>query len=83
MAITLSSDYLYVVAMLKTTPLLVTIGLSLTIPVAVLGDFLRQRPTELQVLGGASLVLLSFIAIGFEDSNEDDEVQISYEGQES
>ncbi|CAE6471564.1 unnamed protein product [Rhizoctonia solani] len=34
MFITLSSDYIYVLAMLKTTPLVVTIGLSLTIPLA-------------------------------------------------
>lgn len=70
MVITLSSDYLYVLAMLKTTPLVVTIGLSLTIPVAVAGDFLKQRPTEAVVIGGALLVLLSFVAVGCEDSGE-------------
>lgn len=73
MFITLSSDYLYVLAMLKTTPLVVTVGLSLTIPVAVIGDFLRLRPTKAQVLMGASLVVLSFITIGLEDSKEKDE----------
>ncbi|KJA29129.1 hypothetical protein HYPSUDRAFT_32483 [Hypholoma sublateritium FD-334 SS-4] len=70
MAITLSSDYLYVLAMLKTTPLVVTIGLSLTIPVAVAGDFVKHRPTEAVVIGGALLVLLSFVAVGFEDSKD-------------
>lgn len=70
MAITFSSDYLYVLAMLKTTPLVVTIGLSLTIPVAVLGDFIRLRPTQAQVLVGALLVLVSFIAIGVENKEE-------------
>jgi len=70
MAITLSSDYLYVLAMLKTTPLVVTVGLSLTIPVAVLGDFIRLRPTQAQVLVGALLVLVSFIAIGVENKEE-------------
>jgi len=74
MAITLSSDYFYVLAMLKTTPLVVTIGLSLTIPVAVLGDFIRRRPTHTEVIIGALLVLCSFIAIGFEDSKEQVEV---------
>ncbi|KAF9478511.1 hypothetical protein BDN70DRAFT_879845 [Pholiota conissans] len=72
MAITLSSDYLYVLAMLKTTPLVVTIGLSLTIPVAVLGDFIRHRPAQIAVVGGAVLVLASFVAVGYEDSNEQD-----------
>lgn len=70
MAITLSSDYLYVLAMLKTTPLVVTIGLSLTIPVAVAGDFLRRRPTHGEVIAGAALVLLSFVAVGLDDSSE-------------
>ncbi|KAF8912768.1 hypothetical protein CPB84DRAFT_1833132 [Gymnopilus junonius] len=71
MAITLSSDYLYVLAMLKTTPLVVTIGLSLTIPVAVLGDFIRNKPIHGQVIVGALLVLCSFLAVGSEDSRED------------
>lgn len=68
MAITLSSDYLYVLAMLKTTPLVVTIGLSLTIPLAVLGDFIRKQLIHGQVILGAFLVLSSFFAVGFEDS---------------
>lgn len=73
MAITLSSDYIYVLAMLKTTPLVVTIGLSLTIPVAVLGDFLLSRPSKFQVIMGALLVLCSFVAIGFEDAEDQEE----------
>ncbi|KDR85102.1 hypothetical protein GALMADRAFT_233728 [Galerina marginata CBS 339.88] len=77
MAITLSSDYLYVIAMLKTTPLVVTIGLSLTIPVAVLGDFARHRPTHIQVIAGAILVLCSFVAVGFEDSKEQEAIPVS------
>ena len=70
MAITLSSDYFYVLAMLKTSPLVVTIGLSLTIPEAVVGDFLRHRPTHGEVIAGAVLVLLSFVAVGLENSKE-------------
>ncbi len=72
MAITLSSDYLYVLAMLKTTPLVVTVGISLTIPVAVLGDFILNIPVRAQVIVGATLVLLSFIAIGSDNSNSRD-----------
>lgn len=67
MAITLSSDYLYVLAMLKTTPLVVTVGLSLTIPIAVIGDFFLQRPTQIQVVLGAIFVFTSFVAIGVGD----------------
>jgi solute carrier family 35 protein F5 len=70
MAITLSSDYFYAIAMLKTTPLVVTVGLSLTIPVAVVGDFIRERPVHGIVILGAVLVVLSFIALGLEDSRE-------------
>jgi len=68
MAITLLSDYVYVIAMLKTTPLVVTIGLSLTMPLAVLGDIALQHPVKTQVVLGAALVLVSFVIIGLEDS---------------
>jgi solute carrier family 35 protein F5 len=68
MVITFTSDYIYVFAMLKTTPLVVTIGLSLTIPFAVVGDFLLNRPAHGQVVVGAVLVLLSFIVVGLDDA---------------
>ncbi|KAI0652199.1 hypothetical protein C8Q79DRAFT_1005424 [Trametes meyenii] len=73
MAITLSSDYIYVIAMLKTTPLVVTVGLSLTMPLAVLGDFLLGRPARAQVMVGALVVIFSFLALGLEDSRNSDE----------
>jgi solute carrier family 35, member F5 len=63
MAITLSSDYVYVLAMLKTTPLVVTIGLSLTMPLALLGDIGLHHPVKAQVILGAALVLVSFVVI--------------------
>lgn len=69
MFITLTSDYLYVLAMLKTTPLVVTVGLSLTIPLAVVGDLMLGRSTRGQVLVGAFLVLLSFVVVGIDDAN--------------
>ncbi|KAJ2928962.1 hypothetical protein H1R20_g8261, partial [Candolleomyces eurysporus] len=72
MSITLSSDYLYVLAMLKTTPLVVTVGLSLTIPFAVVGDFIRGRPSSTKIIFGALLVLISFIAIGFDNRDEEE-----------
>jgi len=73
MGITLSSDYIYVLAMLKTTPLVVTVGLSLTMPLAVLGDFILQRPAKFKVILGASIVLLSFVIVGWEDSKNEEE----------
>lgn len=68
MMITWSSDYIYVLAMLKTTPLVVTVGLSLTIPFAIIGDFILNIPTAPIAIIGAILVLMAFIAIGFENS---------------
>ena len=72
MVITLSSDFIYVFAMLKTTPLVVTVGLSLTIPVAVAGDFLLGRTVKLMSLFGAFLVLGSFVVVGLEDSKNEE-----------
>jgi len=69
MFITFTSDYFYVLSMLKTTPLVVTIGLTLTIPLAVLGDLLLGRSTHAQVLIGASLVVIGFVMVGLDDSN--------------
>jgi hypothetical protein len=69
MAITFSSDYIYVLAMLKTTPLVVTVGISLTIPCALLGDlFVADVNPRLQVAAGALLVVASFVVLGVEDS---------------
>ncbi|KAH9937148.1 uncharacterized protein B0H18DRAFT_969343 [Fomitopsis serialis] len=73
MAITLSSDFIYVLAMLKTTPLVVTVGLSLTMPLAVVGDFLLAKPAKAQVIVGAVVVLCSFVLVGLEDSRNDRE----------
>ncbi|KAJ7925896.1 hypothetical protein B0H13DRAFT_1973798 [Mycena leptocephala] len=60
-------DYLYVLAMLKTTPLVVTVGLSLTIPLAVIGDWILGKFTRGQVFIGALLVLLSFVVVGLDN----------------
>jgi len=73
MAITLSSDFIYVLAMLKTTPLVVTVGLSLTMPLAVVGDFFLAKPAKAQVIVGAVVVLCSFVLVGLEDSRNDRE----------
>ena len=78
MFITLSSDYLYVLAMLKTTPLVVTIGLSLTIPLAIVGDFFLKIPSTPQAIFGAMLVLGAFVVVGAENSrNEDTQAKVT------
>ncbi|KAJ9117446.1 hypothetical protein QFC22_004296 [Naganishia vaughanmartiniae] len=72
MVITLSSDYLYVLSMLKTTPLVVTIGLSLTIPFAMAGDIMRGASATItwQSLTGAALVIVGFGLMGLEGWEE-------------
>ena len=72
MLITLSGDVIYVFAMLKTTPLVVTVGLSLTIPVAVAGDFLLGRTVKLMSILGGFFVLGSFVVVGLEDSKNEE-----------
>lgn len=67
------SDALYLRAMLLTSPLAVTLGLSLTIPLALAGDILYRRssePVSLASLLGGLLVLGSFVANGVLDLKE-------------
>lgn len=67
-SITFASDYLFLRAMLKTTPLVVTIGLSMTIPAALAGDAFLGRPAAVQALLGGALVLVGFVVVGWDDS---------------
>ncbi len=68
MAITFVSDFIYLLAMLKSSPLITTLGLSLTIPLAVVIDALKGSHTggKVAVLGSAA-VLSSFAFIGWDD----------------
>ena len=72
MFVTVVADFIYVIAMLKTTPLVVAVGASLTIPVAVAGDFILGKTVTLMSLFGAFLVLSSFIALGFENAKDEE-----------
>jgi solute carrier family 35 protein F5 len=68
MCITFVSDMAYLLAMLKSSPIVATIGLSLTIPLAILGDSLRGAHTGgSQSYIGSIIVLFSFVAIGLAD----------------
>jgi solute carrier family 35 protein F5 len=53
--------------MLMTSPLAVTLGISLTIPLAVAGDMYRGTPVSWKTLMGGALVLGSFVANGLID----------------
>jgi len=70
MAITFISDYLWILAMLMTSPLIVTMGLSLSIPLALLGDFLFKGHLKGLIYWlGAILVLIGFSVVNL---NRDD-----------
>ncbi|PIA16331.1 hypothetical protein COEREDRAFT_42826 [Coemansia reversa NRRL 1564] len=60
---TFLSDYLWLQSMLMTSPLVVTLGLSLTIPLSVAGDVLFKAAAVTPLyFAGALLVLLAFVA---------------------
>ena len=61
------SDYLWARAVVLTSPTVATVGLSLTIPMAIVSDLLVKGlgPTVLSVLG-AVLVLLGFFCVNFQ-----------------
>lgn len=70
--ITFVSDFCWANAMLLTSPLTVTVGLSITIPFAMFGDFmLKHKPMTLLYLIGAMLILGSFFII---NKNSEEEV---------
>ncbi|CUS07312.1 unnamed protein product [Tuber aestivum] len=65
--ITMISDYCWVYAMLLTTPLIATVGLSLTIPLALLGQMLLLGIWSSGVYWiGAALVFLAFLFVSRE-----------------
>jgi solute carrier family 35 protein F5 len=70
------SDYLWAIAVLLTSPSVATIGMSLTVPLAIASDGLLpkqwleypQRPTPLSVLSAVAVVF-GFVAINFASSD--------------
>ena len=77
--ITFASDYCWAKAILLTSPLTVTVGLSLTIPFAMAGDVLfKGKVITIWYIIGAALVLLSFGLINTqEDGEEAKQISIS------
>lgn len=69
--ITFISDYCWASAMLLTSPLTVTVGLSITIPLAMFGDFIfKHKPITFLYFIGAMLILGSFFIINRNSEEE-------------
>jgi len=68
----LISDMTWAYAVLLTSPLVVTVGLSLTIPISLIGQMiLNNQTTGGWYWVGAGLVVISFLFITHEDEKED------------
>ncbi|KAI1111098.1 hypothetical protein F5Y14DRAFT_426626 [Nemania sp. NC0429] len=73
----LASDISWAYAMLLTTPLVVTVGLSLNIPVSLIGQKIQyQQSSSFVYWIGAVIVLISFIFITRESHDKDEQVKV-------
>lgn len=69
------SDISWAYAMLLTTPLVVTVGLSLTIPLSLIGEMIQYSQYSSWVYWmGAGVVFLSFVFVNNE-SHDDEEAR--------
>ncbi|EHK96664.1 putative Uncharacterized vacuolar membrane protein [Glarea lozoyensis 74030] len=66
------SDYCWAYAMLLTTPLVVAVGLSMTIPLSLIGQMiLSSQYSSALYWVGACIVLLSFLFVNHESKDEE------------
>lgn len=71
MFITLTSDLFFMMAMLKSSPLAATVGISLTIPLAAFVEGIwGGKPQHWSQMIGDGLVVASFVTIGLAESSE-------------
>ena len=74
-ASSLASDICWAYAMILTSPLVVTVGLSLTIPLSLVGEMIIQGRFESWVYWvGAGIVVGSFIFVDREEKEDENEV---------
>ncbi|KAM0335791.1 hypothetical protein ACHAQA_000841 [Verticillium albo-atrum] len=67
------SDISWAYAMLLTTPVLVTVGLSLTIPLSLVGEMIQYAQYSTWVYWvGAAIVFMSFVFVNHESKEEGD-----------
>lgn len=72
------SDISWAYAMLLTTPLVVTVGLSMTIPLSLIGEMIQYQQYASWIYWvGAGIVLLSFLFINQESHEEEVEASSS------
>ncbi|KAG5940272.1 hypothetical protein E4U60_000552 [Claviceps pazoutovae] len=70
------SDICWAFAMLLTTPLVVTVGLSLTIPLSLIGEMVQYGQYSSFVYWiGAAVVFVSFVFINNESREDEDELE--------
>lgn len=68
---TIVSDFLWIVAMLMTSPLVVTVGLSATIPLSMFGDlFWRHHFGSVVYYIGAAMVCWSFFVVNNQEQHD-------------
>ncbi|KAI9713053.1 MAG: hypothetical protein M1820_001038 [Bogoriella megaspora] len=73
-ASSLVSDYCWAYAVLLTSPLVITVGLSMTIPLSLVGQMVLNNQMSSAVYWiGAAVVLLSFIFINQEEVAEEEQ----------
>jgi solute carrier family 35, member F5 len=73
-AASLVCDYAGAYAILLTTPLVVSVGLSFAIPLSMIGQMiLRQQYSSALYWVGACMVLLSFLFINHESHDADED----------
>ncbi len=67
------SDVIWAYAVLLTSPILVTVGLSMTIPLTLVGQMVLNSQTSTAVYWvGAAIVVLSFVIVTHEEKQDDD-----------
>ncbi|KAI9686158.1 MAG: hypothetical protein M1822_003813 [Bathelium mastoideum] len=80
----LIADYCWAYAMLLTSPLVVTIGLSMTIPLSLIGQIIINSQTSSAMYWvSAAIVVLSFIFINHESAEEEKQGAVVVDGTSS
>lgn len=77
----LVSDICWAYAMLLTTPLVVTVGLSLTIPLSLIAQiFIQDHYSSVMYWIGAAVVFLSFVVVNHESKSYEEEEEEEVQG---